>query len=66
MEASHTHTSPTAQGSEVAISRAGVCKVLSIEGAAYNLIFTCEESELSDLLSDETWCNKVAFLADIS
>jgi hypothetical protein len=25
-----------------------------------------EESELADLLSDETWCNKVAFLADIS
>jgi hypothetical protein len=25
-----------------------------------------EESELADLLSDETWCNKVVFLADIS
>jgi hypothetical protein len=25
-----------------------------------------KESELADLLSDETWCNKVAFLADIS
>jgi hypothetical protein len=25
-----------------------------------------EESELVNLLSDETWCNKVAFLADIS
>jgi hypothetical protein len=30
------------------------------------IIFTSEESELADLLSDETWCNKVAFLADIS
>jgi hypothetical protein len=25
-----------------------------------------EEFELADLLSDDTWCNKVAFLADIS
>jgi hypothetical protein len=25
-----------------------------------------EESELAHLLSDETWCNKIAFLADIS
>lgn len=25
-----------------------------------------EEFELDDLLRDETWCNKVAFLADIS
>jgi hypothetical protein len=24
--------------------------------------FTSEESKLADLLSDETWCNKVAFL----
>jgi hypothetical protein len=31
----------------------------------YNF-FTSEESELADLLSVETWCNKVAFLADIS
>jgi hypothetical protein len=28
--------------------------------------FTSEEYELDDLLSDETLCNKVAFLADIS
>lgn len=26
---------------------------------------TSEESELADLLSNETWCNEVAFLADI-
>jgi Tfp pilus assembly protein PilN len=25
-----------------------------------------EESELADLLNEQTWCNKVAFLADIS
>jgi hypothetical protein len=25
-----------------------------------------EESELADLLSDETWCNKIAFLAEMS
>lgn len=30
------------------------------------ICFIFEESELADLLSDETWCNKVAFLADIS
>ncbi|XP_042234779.1 zinc finger BED domain-containing protein 5-like [Homarus americanus] len=31
------------------------------------LIFlTSEEFELADLLSNETWCNEVAFLADIS
>jgi hypothetical protein len=30
------------------------------------IFFTFEESELADLLSDETWCNKVTFLADIS
>jgi hypothetical protein len=30
------------------------------------IFFMPEESELADLLSDETWCNKVAFLADIS
>jgi hypothetical protein len=30
------------------------------------IVFTSEESELADLLSDEIWCNKVAFLADIS
>jgi hypothetical protein len=29
-------------------------------------IFTSEESGLADLLSDETWSNKVAFPADIS
>jgi hypothetical protein len=29
-------------------------------------VFASEEAELADLLSDETWCNKVAFLADIS
>jgi peptidoglycan hydrolase CwlO-like protein len=29
-------------------------------------LFTSEESELADLLSDETWCNKVVFLADLS
>jgi hypothetical protein len=28
--------------------------------------FSCLKSELDDLLSDETWYNKVAFLADIS
>jgi hypothetical protein len=27
---------------------------------------TSDESKLADLLSDKTWCNKVAFLADIS
>jgi hypothetical protein len=30
------------------------------------LFFTSELFELADLLSDETWYNKVAFLADIS
>jgi hypothetical protein len=30
------------------------------------IVFTSEEFELADLLSDETWCNKVAFLADNS
>jgi hypothetical protein len=30
------------------------------------ILFMSEESELADLLSDETWCNKFAFLADIS
>jgi hypothetical protein len=30
------------------------------------IFFTSEESELADLFNDETWCNKVAFLADIS
>ena len=29
------------------------------------LFLTSEESELADLLSNETWCNEVAFLADI-
>jgi hypothetical protein len=30
------------------------------------ILFTSEESELADLLSDETSCNKVAYLADVS
>jgi hypothetical protein len=30
------------------------------------IMFTSEESEPADLLSDETWCNKVVFLADNS
>jgi hypothetical protein len=30
------------------------------------IFFMPEESEMADLLSDETWCNKVAFLANIS
>jgi hypothetical protein len=30
------------------------------------ILFTSEEFELADLLSDETWCNKFAFLADTS
>jgi hypothetical protein len=30
------------------------------------IFFTSEESELADLLSDKTWFNRVAFLADIS
>jgi hypothetical protein len=30
------------------------------------IIFTSEDSELSHLLSDETWCNKFAFISDIS
>jgi hypothetical protein len=29
-------------------------------------LFMSKESELADLLSNETWCNKTAFLADIS
>lgn len=29
-------------------------------------LFRSEESELTDLLSDEIWCNKPAFLSDIS
>lgn len=29
------------------------------------IFFTCEESEYSDFLNDNSWCNKVAFLADI-
>jgi hypothetical protein len=62
---SYSHTTPTAHGSEVAISRAGAFKVLRTEGRVYNFS-TPEESQLSDLLSDETWCNKVLFLADIS
>lgn len=27
--------------------------------------FTCEESEYADLLSDDNWCTKLAFLADM-
>jgi hypothetical protein len=30
------------------------------------MFFTSKESELADLISDETWCNKISFLADIS
>jgi hypothetical protein len=30
------------------------------------IFFISEESELAALLCDETWCNKVAFLPDIS
>jgi hypothetical protein len=30
------------------------------------ILFTSEESEQADLLSDETWCNKLLFLAEIS
>jgi hypothetical protein len=30
------------------------------------IFLTSEGSELADLLSDETWCDKVAFLEDIS
>lgn len=29
------------------------------------LFFTCEESQFADFLSDNSWCTKVAFLADI-
>jgi hypothetical protein len=29
------------------------------------IFFTCEESDFARLLSDDTWCTKVAFLADI-
>jgi hypothetical protein len=29
------------------------------------IIFTSEESELADLLNNETWCDEVAILADI-
>jgi hypothetical protein len=29
------------------------------------IFFTSEECQMADLLSDETWCNKVAFLGDI-
>jgi zinc finger BED domain-containing protein 5/7/8/9 len=29
------------------------------------LFFTCEESKYADFLSDDSWCTKVAFLADI-
>jgi hypothetical protein len=31
------------------------------------IIFSAsEESEVADLLSNETWCNKVSFLGDVS
>jgi hypothetical protein len=30
------------------------------------IFFVSEEPELADLLSDETWCNMVIFLANIS
>jgi len=29
------------------------------------LFFTCEESKYADFLSDDSWCARVAFLADI-
>jgi hypothetical protein len=29
------------------------------------LLFTCEESQYADFLSNDSWCAKVAFLADI-
>jgi hypothetical protein len=61
-----SRTTPTAHGSEVAISRAGAINVLWTEGIGLIIFFTSEETELADLLSDETWCNKVAFRADIS
>jgi hypothetical protein len=32
----------------------------------FTILFMSAESELADLLSDKTWCNKAAFLADIS
>jgi hypothetical protein len=40
-----------------------VCVILEEELIT---LFTPEESELIDLLSDEIWCNKTAFLIDIS
>jgi hypothetical protein len=49
----------------VTTSRAGDFKVQLTEGGLYNFL-TSEESQLADLLGDETWCNKVAFLEDIS
>jgi hypothetical protein len=30
------------------------------------ILFTSEDCELADLLNEETWCNKAAFLSDIS
>jgi hypothetical protein len=30
------------------------------------IVFMSEESETADLLNQENWCNKVAFLADTS
>jgi hypothetical protein len=40
----------------MAISRVGGLVILRTE----------QESELADVVSDEVWCNKVAFLAGIS
>jgi hypothetical protein len=55
-----SHTTATAHGSEVAISR-------FYEPREDCIIFSVsEEYEMTDLLSDKTWCNEVAFLADIS
>jgi hypothetical protein len=34
------------------------------EGLSY-YFSPSEESELADLLNDKTWCNKVAYLADV-
>lgn len=32
---------------------------------SYYCFFTCEEPKYADFLSDDSWCAKVAFLADI-
>jgi hypothetical protein len=50
--------------SEAAILRVGTFKIYELREELI-ICFTFEESELADLLSDETWCNKVAFLADL-